>query len=118
MSIGQRIIKTRELKGWNQRELSRRVGLNASVMNRIESGERPVKDHELVKIASALEVTSDYLVGLSESPYRTQDEELEELLKDPNTQLMFHDWKNMSDEERKEAIDMIKYIMYKSKRGD
>ncbi|MEK4030863.1 helix-turn-helix transcriptional regulator [Pseudobacillus sp. FSL P4-0506] len=63
MSVGQRIINEREKKDWSQRELARRVGLNPSVMNRIESGERPIKDHELAKIADVLDVSTDFLLG-------------------------------------------------------
>jgi transcriptional regulator with XRE-family HTH domain len=42
--IGNRIIHLRESKSWSQRELANRIGLNVSVMNRIELGERPIKD--------------------------------------------------------------------------
>lgn len=75
MSIGERIIKLREEKGWSQRELSKRVDLNASVMNRIESGERPIKDKELDKIATVLGVTADFILGRSEHPDLTENNE-------------------------------------------
>ncbi len=68
MSIGKRIVKLRETKGWSQRELSRRVDLNPSVMNRIELGDRPIKDHELYKFADVLEVTADYLLSRTDDP--------------------------------------------------
>lgn len=64
MEIGNKIVYLREKRGWSQRELARRVNLNASVMNRIESGDRPIKDHELAKISNVLEVSSDYLLGI------------------------------------------------------
>src|SRR5690625_1079211 len=65
---GQRIVNLRENKNWSQRELAKRVDLNASVMNRIESGERPIKDFELDKIASVLDTTTDYLLGRTDNP--------------------------------------------------
>ncbi|MDY0407234.1 helix-turn-helix transcriptional regulator [Virgibacillus sp. 179-BFC.A HS] len=77
MSIGQRIVNLRENKNWSQRELARRVGLNVSVMNRIESGERPIKDHELIKIATVLNVKSDYLLGLADSLSSVDNDEKE-----------------------------------------
>jgi len=65
MEIGKKIISLREARGWSQRELARRVDLHPSVMNRIESGDRPTKDHELAKISEVLGVSSDYLIGRS-----------------------------------------------------
>lgn len=68
MGIGNRIENLRERKGWTQRELANRVQLNFSVMNRIESGERPVKDSELASFARVLDTTADYLLGLTDDP--------------------------------------------------
>lgn len=64
MDIGNKIISLREKKGWTQRELAKRVGLNVSVMNRIELNDRPVKDLELINIARVLDVSVDYLLGV------------------------------------------------------
>lgn len=64
MDIGKRIINMRERKGWSQRELANRVGLNFSVMNRIEAGDRPVRDSELTMLANVLDVSADELLGL------------------------------------------------------
>lgn len=68
MDIGKRIIELREKKGWSQRELARRANLNPSVMNRIETGDRPLRAEELKIIASLLDVTADYILGESKSP--------------------------------------------------
>ena len=65
MDISKKIISLRELKGWSQAEFAKRVGLNKSVMNRIEKGERPVRDQELLVISSVLGVSADYLLGSS-----------------------------------------------------
>lgn len=74
MNIGKRIVSLRESKGWTQRELANRVNLNVSVMNRIEANERPVKDNELLQLANVLDVSTDYLLGRSNSSALTQEE--------------------------------------------
>ncbi len=74
MNIGKRIVSLRESKGWTQRELANRVSLNVSVMNRIEANERPVKDNELLQLANVLDVSTDYLLGRSNSSALTQEE--------------------------------------------
>lgn len=103
MDIGKRIIRLRESKEWSQRELAKRVNLNVSVMNRIESGERPVRDHELVAIASVLDVSTDYLLGREEKPNRPNDQEFEELMNSPQEDQFYKEFKE-SPEERRQAL--------------
>lgn len=90
MKIGENIIYLRERKGWTQRELAKKVGLNTSVMNRIESGERPVKDEEIIKLATALETTPDYLLGYSAELIK-QQKEIAAFVNDPSLQEWYKD---------------------------
>lgn len=63
--IGQRIYDLRIERDIQQGELANAVGLHQSVLNRIEKGSRPARDIEIAAIASFLEVSSDYLLGLT-----------------------------------------------------
>ncbi|MFD2630468.1 helix-turn-helix domain-containing protein [Oceanobacillus kapialis] len=99
MDIGNRIIQLRERKNWSQRELAKRVSLNVSVMNRIELGERPVKGHELSQIATILETTTDYLVGRSENPSMTENEEFEAFRNDPSLERWYKTLPESSEED-------------------
>lgn len=63
MDAGKRILHLREQLGWSQKELAERVSIDKSVMNRIELGTRSIRDDELFKLADALEVTTDYILG-------------------------------------------------------
>lgn len=49
MDIGKRIIELREKKNWSQKEIAIRASLNPSVMNRIETSDRPLRAVELKK---------------------------------------------------------------------
>jgi transcriptional regulator with XRE-family HTH domain len=69
MITGERIRATREDKDILQQELSIATGINVSVLNRIEKGSRQVRDDEIKKIAQTLEVTTDYLLGISDNPH-------------------------------------------------
>ncbi|WP_143068168.1 helix-turn-helix domain-containing protein [Enterococcus malodoratus] len=62
-NLSKRIINLRESKDWTQAELARRLNMNKSIMNRIESGERKVSADELKAIAALFEVSTDYLLG-------------------------------------------------------
>lgn len=67
MDVGKRIQVIRESLGISQSELAGRISVDKSTMNRIESGERGVKSHELSKIADILGVSTDYLLGRKQS---------------------------------------------------
>ena len=120
MDIGKRIVHLRELKGWSQREIALRVKLNVSVMNRIESGERPVKDQELADIARALDTTSDYLLGITDNPNQmnehTKDEkDIAKRMKEFRRDLTSSDGLNfsgepMSDDAKESLIDAMEHI--------
>lgn len=102
MNIGERIIKLREKRGWSQRELARRIDINVSVMNRIESGERPVKDQELLKLSSVLEVSTDYLLGKESE----------------NDNLFFFDMDGLTPEEIEDIKEHIEYVKWKSQQKE
>lgn len=67
MSTGERIRNTREDLDILQQELADAVGINVSVLSRIEKGTRAIRDDELAKIAKKLHVSSDYLLELSDT---------------------------------------------------
>ncbi|WP_370854714.1 helix-turn-helix domain-containing protein [Megasphaera sp.] len=71
MTTGERIRNVREDKDILQQELADAIGINVSVLSRIEKGTRPIRDDELIKIANKLSVSSDYLLGISNSPSST-----------------------------------------------
>lgn len=63
MNVGKRIAQLREAQGMSQALFSEKIGINRSVLNRIEFGTRPVRDNELRDIANFFHVSADYLLG-------------------------------------------------------
>lgn len=63
MTIGEKIIKLREEQGLTQALLAEKIGINRSVLNRIELGTRPIRDNEIVIFAHFFNVSTDYLLG-------------------------------------------------------
>jgi transcriptional regulator with XRE-family HTH domain len=64
-NIGERVAALRQQKGWTRAELARRTGLNQTHLWKIEEGHRPRVEAETVRrLARALEVTTDYLLGM------------------------------------------------------
>lgn len=64
----QRLREAREMRLLSQEELARRTGLKQPVVSLYESGSRRPSFRNLGRLADALEVTADYLIGRSNNP--------------------------------------------------
>lgn len=67
-TLRKRLIDLRESRGLSQVELGRRIGINNTIINKIESGTRNISAEELGKFASFYDVTTDYLLGKNNTP--------------------------------------------------
>lgn len=67
LEIAARIVAARESKGWTQYKLSRESDLAQSMLTNIETGKRTPHARSLIKLANALGVSSDYLLGIERS---------------------------------------------------
>ncbi|HBG1959217.1 helix-turn-helix transcriptional regulator [Clostridioides difficile] len=77
MNVSQRIKYLRENMNMSQKELSEKANINTSVMNRIESGERAIRDDELIIFAKIFDVSTDFILGLSDTEKLNIDESYE-----------------------------------------
>ncbi|HGL5964244.1 helix-turn-helix domain-containing protein [Clostridioides sp. ES-S-0001-03] len=77
MNASQRIKYLRENMNMSQKELSEKANINTSVMNRIESGERAIRDEELIIFSKIFDVSTDYILGLSDTEKLNIDESYE-----------------------------------------
>jgi transcriptional regulator with XRE-family HTH domain len=66
--FAKRLKEARELRGLNQVQLAARAGLPAPSVSHFESGPRKPSFDNLKALASALDVTTDYLLGRSDTP--------------------------------------------------
>ena len=62
-SIGKRIRKYREAKGWRQEDFAERVGLSVTYTGMIERGEKVPKLETFITIANVLGVSADLLLA-------------------------------------------------------
>jgi transcriptional regulator with XRE-family HTH domain len=66
-NIADRLREAREDRGWSQVELSKRSGIHAMLISRIETkAKKDVNATTLRKLAKALRVSGDYLLGLKD----------------------------------------------------
>ncbi|MDB8789639.1 helix-turn-helix domain-containing protein [Romboutsia sp. 1001216sp1] len=71
-TIAQRISRARRYLNLNQKELAKRANITEASLSRYENGLREPKSAVLSRLADALEVSTDYLLGLTDE--RTYDE--------------------------------------------
>lgn len=64
----KRLRAARELRGFNQGELARGSGLQASAISHFETSARKPSFDNLKRLADALDVTTDYLLGRVDDP--------------------------------------------------
>ena len=65
-SIGYRISKARRHININQKELAKRANITEGSLSRYENDIREPKAAALIQIADALNVSTDYLLGISD----------------------------------------------------
>ena len=80
-SIGKRIRKYREAKGWRQEDFAERTGLSVTYTGMIERGEKVPKLETFITIANVLEVSADSLLAdVLSTGYHVKSSEITEAI--------------------------------------
>lgn len=85
-----RLIKLRQARGWTKKEFSAKIGKTQQTVGKWENGSNAPTFKDLVKLVGLFGVTSDYLLGLSDSPSKyayppindNRQEQVEEMFKE------------------------------------
>lgn len=112
MTIGNRIKKKRKEINLTQSELAKKINVSSQVISNWEREYTHPTHEDVTSLSDVLGVSSDYLLGRSESPNSTQDDELDAIRNDPSTSIMFKNWKEMSEEERRRALEFINFLKH------
>lgn len=100
-----RLRAAREFRGLSQGELAKRAGLQASAVSHFETGTRKPSFYNLKRLADALRVTTDYLLG------RTNEREASAV----NADKLHRHYSGLSAEYQEMADDFIKMLSVKAK---
>lgn len=65
--FGQRLRRAREIRKMTQKEVAERAGLPPSLISHFENGTRSPAFENLRRLALNMQVSADYLLGISES---------------------------------------------------
>ncbi len=74
--IAERVRSAREWRGWSQTELARRAEIHPVVLNRLEKKHKAgVQAETIRRLALALQVSADYLLGITQTLARWHETE-------------------------------------------
>lgn len=122
MGFPERLAKIRSDFKMTQQELADKVGVSRGTIGMYEIGQRDPDTDTLIKIAQVFNVTTDYLLGRTDTPTPadkisesvSDDPELakfwDELKEREDLQLLFKQTREMSPEDIKKIIRIIKAI--------
>ena len=77
-AVGERLRKARLHRGWNQKRLATEIGTSSSHLSSMEHGRVGTSLRTAMTVARVLQVSLDYLMGVSDDP-RSSKELLQEL---------------------------------------
>lgn len=93
----------------NQAQLAKLARITPGALSQILGKERTPSSEVLVKLATALNVSVDYLVG------KADDTDLRDLLQNEETQLLFRDLSNLSQSDKEKIIEMMEFLKQRKK---
>ena len=107
-AMSERITALREQRGWSKTYVAKKLELNLSTYDNYEYGNREPDIKTLADIAKLFDVTTDYLVEGAQSSDKplSKNQKLVAYSIDPN----------ISDEERRDIIEMVKIAMKNRRR--
>jgi transcriptional regulator with XRE-family HTH domain len=111
MNLGDRIKQLRKEKKWGQKELAHKIGSDARQISRYEKGHVTPSIEAAMKIATALEVTTDYLFT-GTAPRNIPKTEDSELLK------RIQNITDLTEADRSSLFHIIDALLAKNKVKD
>jgi transcriptional regulator with XRE-family HTH domain len=117
-TFGDRLRSLRIEKELNQEELGKIFNMTKSRISQYETSKHEADDETKKMFADYFKVSLDYLMGrtnIREPESLTLDEELQQLLNDPDTMVAFKDFKNLSETDKQEIINFIRFKKQQNK---
>lgn len=107
---GQRIQKLRKQLKMSGTELGEKIGYTKTAISYWETGRVKVNDHALIKLAKFFNVTTDYLLGLDDSPRRIEYNEYHKAVLDEELVLLYEKGTNYNELEIELIKNFVRFI--------
>jgi len=103
MSVANRIRNRRMEMGITQTQLAKAARLTPAAISQFESGSRKPSFDAMSKLATALKVTTDYLLGRKQPSY-------EDILADPKVSVMFRGIMELSEKDKETMLEFYEFL--------
>ena len=107
-NFADQLKAARELRGLSQTDLAKLTGLQPSAISHFETGKRAPSFDNLKRLADALRVSIDYLLGRSDSPGAST----------PMAEKIFRDFANMTASDQETFAEMAKILARKNSQKE
>lgn len=107
MSVAIRIKDRRTKLNITQTGLAKAAKLTPAAISQFESGARKPSFDALSKLAKALKVTTDYLLGMKQSGY-------DNILADPKVSVMFRGIMDLSEQDKQTMLEFYEFLKTKN----
>lgn len=104
--FAERLTAAREMRKMSQGFLAEKSGLPPSSISHFEAAKRKPSFANLKRLASALEVSTDYLLGRVDNAHPASEADV-----------LFRDAQKLSEEDRRLALDFIRMLEERRKDG-
>lgn len=104
--FGSRLRKIRDDKGLSQSELAEKAGMQPSAISHFESGRRAPSFDNLKRLADALSLTVDYLLGRQADPQTAG----------PKAEQLFRNFERLSADDQETVTNFAKMLAEKDKK--
>lgn len=102
----QRLVAARKKRELSQEDLAQKSGLQPAAISHFETGARKPSFDNLRRLADALNVTADYLLGRTDDPEGFAEADV----------AFRHGFEKLSSDQREIALDFIKVLAKRSKK--
>lgn len=106
-----RLKDLRETKGISQKQLANFLNVSQGSVGNWESGTREPNFDIIKKIADYFDVSADYLIGRTDNPQQSIDQQLEGV-----EFALYGEIKELTDDEKQDILNFVKFT--KSKRQE
>jgi len=119
--LGKRMRWIRDKQDLKQKKVAKSLNVSAYQLSRYESGHSKPDPELIAEIATYYNVTTDYLLGKTDRPDMTAEDEKSSLIEEmakkyPDADIMFDNLAEMTVDQLREVDDFIKFKL--QKKGD
>lgn len=106
--LGKRIKDCRTTQSISQKDLALQVEVSPSAINQYEKGEKTPSTGTLIKLAEALDTSTDYLLGSIKK---------DEIFLNKNIKQVFNDFVTLNKRDRMQIMSNINFLKEQSKKN-